>query len=62
MSTPHPEPVPSNSTHLQPDGTVFPPVTPDTPPPPGYRSPLDEFPDVDTGGSAAADASVSRRP
>jgi hypothetical protein len=38
--TPHPEPVPSETSHLQPDGTVFPPVTPDPPPPPGYVSPL----------------------
>ena len=37
----HPEPVPSNTSHLQPDGTVFPPVTPDPPEPPGYVSPLD---------------------
>ena len=37
----HPEPVPSTTTHLRPDGTVFPPVTPETPPPPGYESPLD---------------------
>ncbi len=30
--------------HLQDDGTVFPPVTPDPPAPPGYRSPLDDHP------------------
>ena len=30
------------TTHLQDDGTVFPPVTPDPPVPPGYRSPLDD--------------------
>jgi hypothetical protein len=29
---------------LQPDGTVFPPVTPDPPPPPGYVSPVEESP------------------
>ena len=45
-----PEPVPSNTTHLRPDGTVFPPVTPDPPPPPGYQSPLDTFPDDDVDG------------
>ena len=30
------------TSHLRPDGTVFPPVTPDPPAPPGYVSPLDE--------------------
>jgi hypothetical protein len=25
--------------HLRPDGTTFPPVTPDPPPPPGYEPP-----------------------
>jgi len=40
MTTLHPEPVPSDTTGLRPDGTVFPPVTPDPPPPPGYRSPI----------------------
>ena len=40
MTTLHPEPVPSDTTRLQPDGSVFPPVTPDPPPPPGYRSPI----------------------
>ena len=37
----HPDPVPSETSHLQPDGTVFPPVTPDPPAPPGYVSPVD---------------------
>jgi hypothetical protein len=46
----HPEPVASNTTHLRPDGTVFPPVTPDPPPPPGYVSPLDTLPDGDVEG------------
>jgi hypothetical protein len=48
--TSHPEPVPSDTCNLRPDGTVFPPVTPDPPPPPGYVSPLDgplESPVVD---------------
>jgi hypothetical protein len=31
-------------SHLREDGSVFPPVTPDPPPPPGYASPLDEHP------------------
>ena len=38
---------PSATTHLRPDGTVFPPVTPDPPAPPGYVSPLDESPVLD---------------
>ena len=41
MNELHPDPVPSATTNLQPDGTVFPPVTPDPPPPPGYVAPLD---------------------
>jgi hypothetical protein len=28
-----------NTTHLRPDGTTFPPLTPDPPPPPGYEEP-----------------------
>jgi hypothetical protein len=39
--TPHQEPEPT-SPRLRPDGTVFPPVTPDPPPPPGYVDPLTE--------------------
>lgn len=31
-------------TRLRPDGTVFPPVTPDPPLPPGYVSPLEVSP------------------
>jgi hypothetical protein len=30
----------SNTTHLRPDGTTFPPVTPDPPVPPGYVEPV----------------------
>jgi len=45
--TTHREPVPSDTSHLQPDGTVFPPVTPDPPEPPGYVSPLDRAPALD---------------
>ncbi len=30
-------------SHLQPDGTTFPPLTPDPPPPPGYVDPLGEL-------------------
>jgi hypothetical protein len=32
-----------HSSRLQPDGTTFPPVTPDPPPPPGYVDPLEEL-------------------
>ena len=28
------------SSHLRADGTTFPPVTPDPPPPPGYEEPV----------------------
>jgi hypothetical protein len=54
MSTAHREPVPSDTTQLQEDGTVFPPVTPDPPAPPGYRSPLDDVPELD--GIPASDS------
>ena len=43
----HRDASPSATTHLRPDGTVFPPVTPDPPAPPGYVSPLDEAPHLD---------------
>lgn len=36
----------SDTSHLQPDGTVFPPVTPDPPLPPGYEPPPDLDPMV----------------
>ena len=32
-----------STSHLQPDGTTFPPLTPDPPPPPGYVDPLVEL-------------------
>lgn len=41
-----------HTSHLRPDGTTWPPVTPDPPPPPGY---VDPFPDAD------ADAVEPRR-
>ncbi len=41
MSDPDARPQPSSPTTLRPDGTVFPPVTPDPPEPPGYVSPLE---------------------
>jgi hypothetical protein len=31
------------TSHLQPDGSTFPPLTPDPPPPPGYVDPLLEL-------------------
>lgn len=36
------------TSHLRPDGTVFPPVTPDPPAPPGYVSPLEASPILDS--------------
>jgi hypothetical protein len=39
------------TSNLQPDGTTFPPVTPDPPPPPGYVDPFandEETEDLDT--------------
>ena len=47
MTSLHPAPVPRQTTHLQPDGTVFPPVTPDPPAPPGHVSPLEGIPEVE---------------
>ena len=52
MTAPRPEPLPSETSHLQPDGTVFPPVTPDPPEPPGYVSPLEGHADLDISVSA----------
>jgi hypothetical protein len=37
-------PPPPETPQLRDDGTVFPPVTPDPPAPPGYRSPLEDHP------------------
>ena len=31
---------PHTTSHLRPDGTTWPPVTPDPPPPPGYVDPI----------------------
>lgn len=38
-------------SHLRPDGTMFPPVTPDPPPPPGYEAPpeLEPIPSEPSG-------------
>ena len=43
--TDQPRPMNQHESHLQPDGTTFPPVTPDPPPPPGYVDPLAELED-----------------
>lgn len=48
------------TSHLKPDGTTFPPVTPDPPPPPGYRDPFEsveaasEEPEVSEAGETTA--------
>jgi hypothetical protein len=39
-------------SHLRPDGTTWPPVTPDPPPPPGY---VDPIPDLDEALARAQD-------
>jgi hypothetical protein len=47
----------STTSNLQPDGTTFPPVTPDPPPPPGYVDPFaddEETEDLDTPDSGNA--------
>ncbi|HEY8307654.1 MAG TPA: hypothetical protein VIG79_13360 [Lapillicoccus sp.] len=51
----------SVSTHLRPDGTVFPPVTPEPPAPPGYVSPLDDAPYLDDLGAAPHADEADRR-
>ncbi|WP_404386338.1 hypothetical protein LL946_07460 [Knoellia locipacati] len=38
-------------SHLQPDGSTFPPVTPDPPPPPGYIDPLEGLESDLVGGA-----------
>jgi len=46
--------VESAQSHLRPDGTVWPPVTPDPPAPPGYHDPIeDDAPDRATGDVVA---------
>ena len=44
------------TSHLRPDGTTFPPVTPDPPPPPGYVDVLAELEDVVAPDGEAARA------
>jgi hypothetical protein len=50
-------------SRLRPDGTIFPPVTPDPPPPPGYVDPiadleaaLGDLPDEPDGESGTQEA------
>jgi hypothetical protein len=35
-----------HTSHLRPDGTTWPPVTPDPPPPPGYVDPIPALDDA----------------
>jgi hypothetical protein len=46
------------TSRLRPDGTTFPPVTPDPPPPPGY---VDPIPDLDDALAAVEDPDGSDR-
>lgn len=52
-------------SHLQPDGSTFPPVTPDPPLPPGYVDPLLELedrvrsPTSDDGAATAGSAGTA---
>jgi len=41
------------TSHLRPDGTTWPPVTPDPPPPPGYVDPIAGLDDAMRGSSTA---------
>ena len=47
-------------SHLRPDGTTWPPVTPDPPPPPGYVDPLESLDDaLDEPEAAAPDRTTA---
>ena len=48
------------TSNLRPDGTTWPPVTPDPPPPPGYVDPIPEL-DAALGGPGT-DTTTGRRP
>lgn len=51
----------ANDSHLRPDGTTFPPVTPDPPPPPGYEPPeVGELLPVE--GEASTDEPEAKEP
>jgi hypothetical protein len=50
--------VTNHESQLRPDGTIFPPVTPDPPSPPGYEAPSvpeSDFPDAGEGEDAGAE-------
>jgi len=52
--------MPLHRSHLQADGSTFPPVTPDPPPPPGWVDPLESaelLGEPDSGDSATTDGS-----
>ena len=51
-----------HTSRLQPDGTTFPPVTPDPPPPPGYVDPLEGLEDPSPPGDEAERAPEEARP
>ncbi len=44
------------TSQLRPDGTTWPPVTPDPPPPPGYVDPLAELDNALDGSTSEPDA------
>ena len=48
----------SAESHLRPDGTVWPPVTPETPAPPGYRDPTEDDARDPAAGDVVADLSA----
>ncbi len=51
------------TSHLRPDGTTWPPVTPDPPPPPGYVDPIPGLDDAMRRSSTAeADADAPAPP
>lgn len=49
-----------HTSRLQPDGTTFPPVTPDPPPPPGYVDPLEALEDPTPRGDEASQPDQER--
>jgi hypothetical protein len=61
MTAAHTVPQATRTAHLQPDGTVFPPLTPDPPAPPGYVSPVDGNPDLELDGAPRGDRAGTTR-
>ena len=55
MTAVHTDSLANGTGHLRPDGTVFPPVTPDPPTPPGYVSPVDGNPELELEGASRGD-------